>query len=79
MHSKHMKRTNLVLDEKVLNQVMHISQKRTYSDAVMLAMKEYIRANEFSQIFQFQGSGIWEGNLSKMRKDSNNSLTRKKK
>ena len=45
-----MKRTNLVLDEETLRQTLLISQKKTYSDAVMTAMQEYIRINEFSQI-----------------------------
>ena len=45
-----MKRTNLVLDEETLRQTLLISQKKTYSDAVMTAMHEYIRINEFSQI-----------------------------
>lgn len=66
-----MKRTNLVLDESVLKQTLLLSQKKTYSDAVMTAMIEYIRINEFSQIFKFQGSGIWSGSLSKMRNDDN--------
>jgi predicted TIM-barrel enzyme len=35
----------------------------------MIAMKEFIRVNEFSKIFEFQGTGIWSGNLSEMRKD----------
>ena len=45
-----MNRTNLVLDEETLRQTLLISQKKTYSDAVMTAMQEYIRINEFSQI-----------------------------
>ena len=64
-----MKRINLVLDEETLRQTLLISQKKTYSDAVMTAMQEYIRINEFSQIFQFQGTGIWSGTLSEMRED----------
>lgn len=35
----------------------------------MIAMKEFIRVNEFSKIFEFQGTGIWSGDLSEMRKD----------
>lgn len=64
-----MKRTNLVLDEEILERTLRISQKKTYSDAVMTAMKEYVRVNEFSKIFQFQGTGIWSGDLSEMRDD----------
>lgn len=78
LHSIHMKRTNLVLDEKILEQTLLISQKKTYSEAVTFAMKEFIRVNEFSKIFQFQGSGIWSGDLTEMRKDSKPAKKKKK-
>jgi Arc/MetJ family transcription regulator len=76
-HSMCMKRTNLVLDENILEQTLRISQKKTYSEAVMIAMKEFIRTNEFSKIFEFQGTGIWSGDLSEMRKDAK--VVKKKK
>ena len=68
-HSMRMKRTNLVLDENILEQTLRLSQKKTYTEAVTIAMKEFIRVNEFSKIFEFQGNGIWSGDLSEMRKD----------
>ncbi len=43
-----MKRTNLVLDEKILEQTLRLSQKKTYSEAVMIAMKEFICVNVFN-------------------------------
>jgi hypothetical protein len=67
-----------VLDEKILELTLLISQKKTYSEAVTIAMKEYIRVNEFSKIFQFQGSGIWSGDLSEMRKDAKPARKKKK-
>ncbi len=74
-----MKRTNLVLDEKILEQTLRLSQKKTYSEAVMIAMKEFIRVNEFSKIFEFQGSGIWSGDISEMRKDTKTIKSKTKK
>ncbi|HMV44760.1 MAG TPA: type II toxin-antitoxin system VapB family antitoxin [Leptospiraceae bacterium] len=74
-----MKRTNLVLDENILEQTLRLSQKKTYSEAVMTAMKEFIRSNEFSKIFDFQGTGIWSGNLSEMRQDKKINKTKTKK
>jgi hypothetical protein len=65
-----MKRTNLVLDENLLEHTLRLSQKKTYSEAVMIAMKEFVRINEFSKIFDFQGTGIWSGDLSGMREES---------
>ena len=64
-----MKRTNLVLDEKALEETRRLSGKRTYSDAVNEALKEYCRLRALSKIFEYRGSKIWEGNLAEMRRD----------
>lgn len=74
-----MKRTNLVLDEKILEETLLLSQKRTYSEAVMIAMKEFIRSKEAAKVFSFQGMGIWEGDLSDMRQDKKKTFKSKKK
>ncbi len=79
IHAMCMKRANLVLDENMLEQTLRLSQKKTYSEAVTIAMKEYIRINEFSKIFEFQGTGIWSGDLSDMRKDSKTAKSKTKK
>jgi len=65
-----MKRTNLVLDEQTLELAMNASGARTYSETVNLALTEYVRLKRFREIFELQGSGTWEGDLSKMRADS---------
>ena len=57
----------------------YTDKKKTYSEAVTIAMKEYIRINEFSKIFEFQGTGIWSGDLSDMRKDSKTAKSKTKK
>lgn len=62
-----MKRTNLVLDEKLLEKTVTATGKKTYSEAVNEAMREYVRKRQFAQIFQFEGSGAWSGNLKSMR------------
>ena len=64
-----MKRTNLVLDEILLKETLLYSQKTTYSDAVNEAMKEFCRIRKVMNLYQFRGTGIWTGNLSKMRDD----------
>jgi len=74
-----MKRTNLVLDELLLKKTLAFSQKKTYSDAVMEAMKEYIRVKEFLKVLDFGSTGIWEGDLSAMRNDSYLKILTKKK
>lgn len=45
--------------KRVSSITLRLSQKKTYSEAVMMAMKEFIRVNEFSKIFEFHATGIW--------------------
>ena len=64
-----MKRTNLVLDERLLLQATQVLAAKTYSAAVNTALEEVIRLRKIQTIPHFFGSGIWEGDLSQMRED----------
>ena len=64
-----MKRTNLVLDEKVLEEVTRLSGEKTYSAAVMRALEDFVRRAKARQILELRGAGLWEGDLSDMRRD----------
>jgi hypothetical protein len=64
-----MKRTNLVLDEELLQKATQVLAVRTYSAAVNLALREVIRMRKIQTIPSYFGSGIWEGDLSEMRED----------
>jgi Arc/MetJ family transcription regulator len=64
-----MKRTNLVLDEHLLEELTQISGEKTYSRAVTKAMKDYLRRHRAGRILELAGSGAWEGNLPEMRGD----------
>lgn len=68
-HSMRMKRTNLVLDENVLQEATRLSGEKTYSAAVMRALEDFIRRAKARQILALRGSGLWEGDLSAMRRD----------
>jgi Arc/MetJ family transcription regulator len=65
----HMKRTNLVLDEQLLEEAVRVLGVKTYSAAVNQALKEAIRVKKAHKLRELFGSGIWEGNLSEMRED----------
>lgn len=73
-----MKRTNLVLDEKLLEEALRLSGERTYSAAVERALDAYVRRARASRIFELGGSGLWEGDLSEMRRDTGRSTKRSK-
>jgi Arc/MetJ family transcription regulator len=69
LHSKHMKRTNLVLDEDTLEEATRLSGEKTYSGAVMRALEDFVRRAKARQILELRGSGSWEGDLREMRGD----------
>ena len=68
-HNIHMKRTNLVLDEDVLEEATRLSGEKTYSATVMRALEDFVRRARARQILALQGSGLWEGDLPEMRRD----------
>lgn len=68
-HPIHMKRTNLVLDERLLEEAIRLSGERTYSRAVERALEDFVRRIKARRILEFAGSGLWKGDLSEMRAD----------
>jgi Arc/MetJ family transcription regulator len=65
-----MKRTNLVLDEELLQEATRLSGEKTYSAAVMRALGDFVRRAKARQILELRGSGLWEGDLREMRADA---------
>jgi Arc/MetJ family transcription regulator len=64
-----MRRTNLVLDEQLLDQATRVLGVKTYSAAVNLALAETLRMRKLQSLPRFFGKGLWEGDLSEMRDD----------
>jgi metal-responsive CopG/Arc/MetJ family transcriptional regulator len=64
-----MKRANLVLDERLLEEVTRVTGERTYSRAVTRAIEDYLRRHRAGHILDLAGTGLWEGVLSEMRED----------
>lgn len=64
-----MKRTNLVLDEQLLEEALRLSGERTYSRAVQRALQDFVRRARAGRILELAGSGLWEGDLAEMRSD----------
>jgi hypothetical protein len=62
-------RTNLVLDERLLEEATRLSQQRTYSKTVELALADFVRRAKAGEILELAGSGLWEGDLPEMRRD----------
>ena len=62
-----MKRTNLVLDERLLDETRRALGLKTYSEVVNVALRELLRSATFAKIETYAHSGIWEGDLGAMR------------
>jgi Arc/MetJ family transcription regulator len=74
-----MKRTNLVLDERLLQEATRLSGERTYSGAVNRALFEYVRRIRAGRILLLAGQGLWEGSLPEMRRDAHRRTVRSRK
>jgi Arc/MetJ family transcription regulator len=66
----HMKRTNLVLDEELLEEAVRLSGERTYSRTVERALSEFVARSRAGKILELAGSGAWQGDLGVMRGDA---------
>jgi len=65
----HMKRTNLMLDEHLLEEAVRMAGAKTYSKAVDMALRDFIRRAKARRILELAGTGLWDGDLAAMRKD----------
>jgi len=64
-----MKRTNLVLDEHLLEEATRLSGERTYSRTVERALTELVNRAKARRILDLAGTGLWKGTLSTIRED----------
>jgi len=64
-----MKRANLVLDERLLQEAQRVLQTRTLSATINLALAEVVRIRRVQSLPQHFGSNLWEGDLAAMRRD----------
>ena len=74
----HMKRTNLVIDEQLLEEATRLSGERTYSRTVERALEEFVRRVKARRILDLAGSGLWQGDLAVVREDRGVYRTRRR-
>ena len=70
VYTMRMKRTNVVIDEALLEEAVTVSGERTYSRTIERALEEMVRRAKARAIDQLAGSGLWSGSLSEMRGDA---------
>jgi len=61
-------RTNIVLDEALLDELREMTAIRTKKDVVELALRELLKKLKRKKLLAARGSGFWEGNLEERRK-----------
>lgn len=62
-------RTNIVIDDKLMQDTLKATGLRTKKEAVELALQTLLRLQQQAQIRRFRGKLAWEGDLDAMRKD----------
>jgi len=63
-----MKRTNVVLDEALLEDALRRSGEKTYSATINRALRELVRRLTLVESYNaISGTGWWEGDLAEMR------------
>lgn len=59
-----MARTNIVLDEKLVNAALKVTKIKTKKALIDYALRELLRHAEQSKLLKLRGKIHWEGNLS---------------
>ena len=65
-HSKNM-RTNIVIDDKLMEDALKATGLKTKKEAVELGLKMLIKLKKQEEIRQFRGRLKWQGDLDEMR------------
>ena len=62
-------RTNIVIDDELMRQVMKITGLRTKREAVELGLKALLKLKKQESIRSYRGKLDWQGDLDDMRTD----------
>jgi Arc/MetJ family transcription regulator len=63
-----MKRTNIVIDEKLIKEGLKATGLKTRKALVDYALRDLLRRESQKKILELKGKVHWEGTLSSMRK-----------
>ena len=62
-------RTNIVIDDKLMEEVIKLTGVKTKKEAVELGLLTLLRIKKQEKIKQYRGKLNWEGDLNEMRAD----------
>ena len=63
-------RTNIDINDELIQTAMEVSQLKTKKAAVELALREYINMIRRQKLASMFGQVVWDGDLNQMRTDS---------
>lgn len=62
-------RTNIVIDDKLMNDTLRLTGLKTKREAVELGLQTLLRLRQQEEIRSFRGKLDWQGNFEQMRTD----------
>jgi Arc/MetJ family transcription regulator len=62
-------RTNIVIDEKLMNDALQATGLKTKKEVVELGLKILVKLNRQKQIKELRGKLEWDGDLDAMRRN----------
>lgn len=62
-------RTNIVIDEKLMQETLRLTGLKTKREAVELGLRTLVRLRRQERIRRFRGKLDWQGDLGAMRTD----------
>lgn len=62
-------RTNIVIDDVLMRDVLRVTGLKTKKEAVELGLRSLLRLRNQEDVRKFRGKLHWEGNLDEMRND----------
>lgn len=65
----HTTRTNIVIDDKLMNETLRLTGLKTKREAVELGLRTVVRLRKQEDIRRFRGKLHWRGDLDGMRAD----------
>jgi len=60
-------RTNIELDDTLVQQAIRLNRLRTKKEVVQEALKNYVAWMKKKELLALRGKVVWEGNLQEMR------------
>jgi Arc/MetJ family transcription regulator len=61
-------RTNIVLDDQLVNEVKQLTALKTKKDVVDLALNELLKQLRRKKLLSMRHPGLWKGNLAQSRR-----------